>query len=174
MSRRSMVAIFGLSALTALGIAAVAVADDEPLPPVSGPTNPALADQGVVWHGDDLGKGERLLLVVGGSFASQEDAEEANEEIAFGDLQGYYVAQTDQFSGLRSFLGPLGEDYVLVTAFRTEAGATEFLELAGASGAPAQLTPRLSNSGDVYVGLGQEAHPDGTGPLIGPLPGVST
>jgi hypothetical protein len=174
MSRRSIVAIIGLAALAGVGIAAVAVAEDEPMPPVSGPVNPTLADQGVVWHGNDLGKGERVLLVLAGSFQSQEAAEDANAGIAFGDLQGYYVAKTDQFAGLRSFLGPLAKDHVLVTAFRTEQGANEFLELAAAAGAPAQLTPRLSNSGDVYVGLGQEAHPDGTGPLIGPLPGVST
>jgi hypothetical protein len=121
-----------------------------------------------------LGEGEDLLLVVGGSFHTREAAEEANEEISLGDLQGYYVARTDQFSGLAGFLGSLSEEYVLVTAFRTEVGAREFLELAEAAGAPARLTPRFGNSGGEYVGLGQEAHPDGTGPLIGPLPGVST
>jgi hypothetical protein len=152
----------------------VSSAGDAGLPPVNGPTNPALARQGVVWHGNDLGRDERVLLVVGGSFPTAEAAEEANRGVSFGDLQGYYVARTDQFEGLREHLGSLAQEYVLVTAFRTGAGAREFLELASAAGAPASLTPRLRNRGDIYVGLGQEAHPNGTGPLIGELPGVTT
>ncbi len=157
----------------AVGLASAA-ASDERMPVVAGPTNQTLAQQGVVWHGNDLGKDERILLVLGGSFPTEEAAAAANEGITFGDLQGYYVARTEQFVGLREFLGSLAEEYVLVTAFRTEQGAREFLQLAHAAGAPARLTPRLTNRGWAYVGLGQEAHPDGTGPLIGPLPGVST
>lgn len=174
MKVRSAVMVLGLVAAVAGAIAASAGADDEPMPQVSGPTNPELARQGVVWHGKDLGKGERVLLVVGGSFPTAEAAEEANESILIGDLQGYYVARTDQFRGLREFMGDAGDEYVLVTAFRTRAGADGFLELAHAAEAPALLTPRLENEGTVYVGLGQEAHPDGSGPLIGPLPGAST
>jgi hypothetical protein len=71
-------------------------------------------------------------------------------------------------------MGAAADEYVLVTAFRTEAGARDFLDLADAAEQPALLTPRMENRGTVYVGLGQEAHPDGSGPLIGPLPGVST
>lgn len=174
MNARMMIVTLGLLATAGGGMAAVALADDEAMPPVAGPTNPHLARQGVVWHGNDLGRDERVLLVLGGSFPTQEAAEGANRGIAFGDLQGYYVARTDQFVGLREHLGSLAQDYVLVTAFRTGAGAREFLTLAEAAGAPATLTPRLRNRGDTYVGLGQEAHPNGSGPLIGELPGVST
>jgi hypothetical protein len=174
MNARSTIVGLGILAGVAGGIAAVATADDGSLPIVGGPTNPELAEQGVVWHGIDLGEGERILIVVGGSFPTREDAEQANEQVLFGDLQGYYVARTDQFEGLREFLGSSADEYVLVTGFRTEAGATGFLDLAAAAGQPGLLSPRLTNRGDVYVGLGQEAHPDGSGPLIGPLKGVST
>jgi hypothetical protein len=173
MNLKSSLLIIGLVAGLAGAVGMAAGASDEPMPKVSGPTNQALAAQGVVWHGNDLGEGERILLVVGGSFPSAEAAEVANEEILFGDLQGYYVADTDQFQGLRDFLGEASDEFVLVTAFRTQQGAAQFLELARAASAPALLTPRMENSGTVYVGLGQEPHPDGSGPLIGPLPGVS-
>jgi hypothetical protein len=173
---RSVLLVLGLLTAAGGGLAAVAGAQagDVALPPVAGPTNQELAKQGVIWHGKDLGEGERIILVVGGAFPTAEAAERANESIAFGDLQGYYVARTDQFAGLRELMDETADEFVLATAFRTEAGAQEFLELADAAEAPALLTPRLGNTGDVYVGLGQEAHPDGSGPLIGPLPGVST
>lgn len=171
----SRVKVLGLVLLAAVvgGVAAIATAGDGQAPSVNGPTDPDLASKGVVWHGQDMGKDERLLLVIGGSFQTEEQAHSANQEIGFGDLQGYYVAPTDQFAGLRDFLGAAADEYVLVTAFRTAEGARQFLELATAADAPALLTPRMTNRGGVYVGLGQEAHPDGSGPLIGPLPGVS-
>lgn len=133
-----------------------------------------LADQGVLWHGNDLGSGERVLLVVGGAFPTREAAEEANETIGIGDVHGYYVASIDQFQGLREELGNEDAAFVLVSAFRTARGAADFIAVALANDAPALLTPRLLNRGYEYVGLGQEQHPDGSGPLIGPLPGAST
>ena len=151
--------------------------DSAPLPPSMTEglaVNEELAREGVLWHGNDLGTGERVLLVVGGAFQTRQAAEEANATIGFGDVQGYYVAATDQFEGLRRELGPNAADFVLVSAFRTERGAADFLYVARANDAPAALTPRLINRGYEYVGLGQEQHPDGSGPLIGPLPGVST
>jgi hypothetical protein len=172
-SRKMMIGLALLAALIG-GITAVATAGGGSLPTVAGPTNPDLAAQGVLWHGKDLGEGERVLLIVGGSFPTKADAESANEQILIGDLQGYYVARTDQFVGLRDFLGSRAEEYALVTAFRTDVGAREFLQIARAAGVPALPSPRFENRGDVYVGLGQEAHPDGSGPLIGPLQGVST
>ena len=138
------------------------------------PISQGLAAQGVVWHGNDLGAGEKVLLVVGGAFETREEAEEANETIGLGDVQGYYVAATDQFEGLRDHLGVEGAEFVLVSAFRTAQGAADYIAVARANDAPAVLTPRLVNHGYEYVGLGQEPHPDGRGPLIGPLPGVST
>ena len=173
MKARSLMFALGVAGAAAGGLVAVAAATDDPLPPVGGPTNPELAAKGVVWHGNDLGEGERILLVIGGSFPTREAAEAANGGLPIGDIQGYYVARTDQFEGLQEYLGPLAQEFVLTTAFRTGEGAGEFLELAAAAGLPAELTPRLRNRGYEYVGLGQEPHPDGSGPLIGPLPGVS-
>jgi hypothetical protein len=138
------------------------------------PISEELAGEGVVWHGNDLGTGERVLLVLGGAFQTREEAEQANATISLGDLQGYYVAATDQFEGLRDHLGNPASEFVLVTAFRTEEGATDFIAVARANDAPAVLTPRLLNRGYEYVGLGQEPHPNGKGPLIGPLVGVTT
>lgn len=138
------------------------------------PISEELAEQGVLWHGNDLGAGERVLLVVGGAFPTRQAAEEANATITLGDLQGYYVASTDQFEGLREQLPSKDSDFVLVSAFRTQRGAADFMEVTRVNGAPATLTPRLINRGYEYVGLGQEQHPDGSGPLIGPLAGVST
>ena len=145
-----------------------------PTPAAGLPISAELAEQGVLWHGNDLGAGEKVLLVLGGAFATRQEAARANTTIGFGDLQGYYVAATDQFEGLRDHLARRGSDFVLVTAFRTARGAADFIAVARANDAPAVLTPRLLNRGYEYVGLGQEPHPDGSGPLIGPLEGVST
>jgi hypothetical protein len=136
-------------------------------------TPPALLDLAVPEIPPDHGAGERLMLVVGGAFSTLQAAEQANERITMGDLQGYYVARVDQFVGLDQALGTAGDHYVLVSAFRTAQGAQEFLELARAAGAPALLTPRLQNLGYEYVGLGQEADPDGSGPLTHPIPGLT-
>jgi hypothetical protein len=135
---------------------------------------PALTDPSVPRLERDRGVGERLLLVVGGAFPTREAAEAANADISFGDLQGFYVAHTDQFVGLRDVLGETANELVLVSAFRTGQGAREFLELAQAAGAAAFVTPRLENLGWTYVGLGQEADPDGSGPLTEPIAGLTT
>jgi hypothetical protein len=135
---------------------------------------PAARDPSVPRLDSDLGKGERLLLVVGGAFATREEAEEANEGIMIGDVQGFYVAATEQFPGLEETLGDEEAKYVLVSAFRTARGARDFLELVQTAGYPALVTPRLQNLGWEYVGLGQEAAPDGSGPVTGPIPGVTT
>jgi hypothetical protein len=135
---------------------------------------PALRDSSVPLLEKDKGSGERLLLVVGGAFPTEQAAESANAEISMGDLQGFYVARTDQFVGLREVLGEVSDEYVLVSAFRTGRGARDFLDLAQVSGAPAFITPRLQNLGWEYVALGQEADPDGSGPLTDPVPGLTT
>jgi hypothetical protein len=137
-------------------------------------TPPALRDASVPRLEKDRGTGERLLVVVGGTFRSREAADAANAQVSFGDLQGFYVAPTDQFVGLREVLGGTAGEFVLVSAFRTGRGAREFLDLARVSGAAAFVTPRLQNLGWEYVGLGQEADPDGTGPLTEPIPGLTT
>ena len=117
----------------------------------------------------DTGAGERLVLVVGGVYASRADAEAANAEMVFGDVQGYYVVPVAQFQGFREGVGAPGE-FALVSAFRTDEGASEFVEMARAFGAPAVIYPeRVVSLGGMYAGLGQERAPDGSGPLLGPI-----
>jgi hypothetical protein len=165
--RHTMLAIGAvLLAVTAGAAAGVAGADSVGPPSASDPSFPSVPP--------DFGIGERLILVVGGSYPTREEAARANEGMTFGDIQGYYVAQTDQFEGLRPVLDKPADDYVLVTAFRTESGALEFLALADAAGNPAFITDRVLNKGYEYVGLGQEADPDGSGPLDHPIQGVTT
>ena len=159
--------ILAASAAIAAGVLGLASAGERSDRP------PAASDASVPDAPMDRGAGERLLLVVGGAFPTREEAEQARAQIRFGELQGFYVARTAQFVGLREFLGT-DSDHVLVSAFRTARGAKEFLALATAAGAPAFLTPRLENLGFEYVGLGQESAPDGSGPLTRPIPGVST
>lgn len=142
--------------------------------PERSPGPPALGDPSVPAQERDRGVGERLLLVVGGAFATRAEAEEANAAIRIGDLQGFYVAPTDQFVGLDGVLGEADVEFVLVSAFRTGRGARDFLDLVQASGVAGFITPRLENLGYEYVGLGQEADPDGSGPLTEPIPGLTT
>lgn len=60
--------------------------------------------------------------------------------------------------------------YLVLTAFRTKTGAQEFAELARNRGFAA-VTVRARKTDGPYIGLGQEANPDGvSGPLIDPLP----
>jgi hypothetical protein len=134
---------------------------------------PAVDDPSVPAESQDPGAGEYLLLVVGGSFESQEAAEEANAKMSFGELQGYYVARRNQFEGIEEYLGWVARDWVLVSAFRTQEGADQFAELAEATGAPALVTGRVLNRGDRFVGLGQETASDGEGPQREPIEGVT-
>jgi hypothetical protein len=170
MTRKSAVTTAAVAGALAVGIAAGAVAGSGSAP--TGP--PVVIDPSVPRPERDRGAGERLILGIGGAFPTREAAEAANAQISFGDLQGYYVARTDQFVGLQDVLGETAEDFVLVSAFRTGRGARDFLELAEANGAPAFLTPRLENLGWTYTGLGQEPDPDGSGPLTEPIPGLTT
>jgi hypothetical protein len=118
----------------------------------------------------DTGPGELLLAVVGGVYETKEQADAANEQLRFGDLQGYYVVPVGQFAGFREQLGEPGE-FALVTVFRTEEGAAEFVGLATSVGYPATLLPeRVHSFGGAFAGLGQETNPQGTGPLLGPVP----
>jgi hypothetical protein len=117
----------------------------------------------------DLGPGEVLLAVVGGTYATKEQADAANAAMAFGDIQGYYVVPVDQFVGLGEQLGIAG-GYALLSVFRTDEGAAEFVSFARSLGNPAVvLSKRIQSFGGVYAGLGQEANLQGTGPLLGPI-----
>lgn len=117
----------------------------------------------------DTGAGELLRVVVGGVHGDRAAAADAAADLAFGDLQGFYVVPVAQFQGMREQLAAPGE-FALVSAFRTEAGAREFLALAAGFGVDAVLLERPVRSlGGLYAGLGQESAPDGSGPLLGPL-----
>lgn len=148
-----------------LGAAGLLLAKGEPLPP--GP--PALRDASVPSMPRDTGTGERLLLVVGGSFRSLEEAEAESARLHFGEIQGFYVVPVDQFLGLRAEVGR-GARYVLASAFRTLEGAEQFAAVAEEAGADPSIVGRVVSRGGVFAGLGQEPAPDGTGPLTHPVP----
>lgn len=58
---------------------------------------------------------------------------------------------------------------ILVSGFRTKKGAEEFIELSRALGVTELTTLQARKLGGGDIGLGQEPHPDGSGPLLGPL-----
>jgi hypothetical protein len=117
----------------------------------------------------DTGAGELLLVVLGGVYPTRADAEAANAQMAFGDVAGYYVVPVAQFQGFREQVGNPG-DFALVSAFRTDEGAREFIQLATSFGYPAMLlSSRVTSLGGLYAGLGQEPAPDGSGPLLHPV-----
>lgn len=66
------------------------------------------------------------------------------------------------------------DSFLLLTAFRTKTGAEEFLAYARDMESFKPLaTVRATKLGGGYVGLGQEAHPNGSGPLYDALPNPS-
>jgi hypothetical protein len=163
--KRTIAIVAGLSAgvLASVGIMAVAARSGPEPMPFGPPIGPSI--------GSDTGAGEMLLVVVGGVYPSRKDAEVANAAMTFGDLQGYYVVPVAQFQGFRQQAGEPGE-FALVSAFRTEEGAQEFVELANTFGHPATILPeRVRSLGGIYAGLGQESDPSGSGPLMGPVEG---
>jgi hypothetical protein len=118
----------------------------------------------------DSGASELLLAVLGGMYETRADATAANDQMSFSDLAGYYVVPVAQFQGFKEQVGSAG-DFALVSVFRTEMGAQEFVAFAHALGYPATILPdRVQSLGGVYAGLGQEADPNGVGPLIHPVP----
>lgn len=140
-------------------VAAIARPAARPPVPPNGPAVPA-----------DTGAGELLLVVLGGVYPTRVEAVLAADAMGFGDVQGYYVAPVGQFQGFRQQAGLPG-DFALVSAFRTQEGAESFAEVAHGYGHPATILPeRVRSLGGVYAGLGQEANPDGSGPLTGPIP----
>jgi hypothetical protein len=62
------------------------------------------------------------------------------------------------------------DQWVLVSAFRTKAGAEQFLDMNHAGGVEHLSTIQVRKLGGGYIGLGQEEHPDGSGPLLESLP----
>ena len=160
--RYAVVAGLVVGVMVSAGVMAAAAGKAPVRAPNGPPIGPALEP--------DTGAGELLIAVVGGVFPSRQEAEAANAALAFGDLQGYYVVPVAQFQGFRQQVGEPG-DFALVTTFRTEQGAESFVELAATFGNEATILPeRVRSLGGLYAGLGQEANPDGTGPLLGPVP----
>lgn len=58
---------------------------------------------------------------------------------------------------------------LLVSGFRTKEGAERFIELSRAMGLSDLSTVQARKLGGGDIGLGQEANPDGSGPLLEPL-----
>jgi len=159
--RHAIVAGLAAGVMASAGVLAAA-GRTAPNPQAYGrPIGPAMAS--------DTGAGELLIAVVGGVFDDRLEAEAANEAMSFGDVQGYYVVPVAQFQGFRQGVGEPGE-FALVSVFRTEEGANAFVELAAAFGNEVTILPgRVRSLGGLYAGLGQEASPDGSGPLQGPV-----
>ncbi len=91
-----------------------------------------------------------------------------------GDVIAPIMESMARLSGPVPLNEVMGDDWVLITAFRTKAGAESFLEVLRAvydQRALDQLVVlQLRNtSGHRDIGLGQEAHPSGPGRLDGPL-----
>lgn len=162
---RALLVVIGLAVLaTAAGCASLPDASATPIPTTGGE-----------------GVGETLIVVVGDAYATEADAVAAADEPIFGDVQGFYVDVSDNYRLLdvcrADNAGPqLLDDgrlvpgrWLLLTAFRTPAGAAEFVaQLAATRHADAEVFV-VQKLGGPSVGLGQEPHPDGSGPLVGPL-----
>ena len=165
--KRTVIAVVSAVVGVASLIGVQAVVSASPPKPVQRP--PAAEDASVPTLAPDLGVGERLLLVVEGVYPTREEAEAADANFHFGEVQGFYAAQVANFDGLRqSFPGQGG--WALLSAFRTREGAEQFAQLAEAAGATVVITPRVTGLGGTYAGLGQEPAPDGSGPLLQPVP----
>jgi hypothetical protein len=161
--KRTCVIAFGLvlGVLTTIGLMAVTARTAPASRPYGRPIGPEIVP--------DTGAGELLLAVVGGVYDTRAQAEEAGAAKPFGDLQGFYVVPVAQFQGFQQQVGEPG-DFALVSVFRTDEGATDFMELAAEFGYSATILPeRVRSLGGLYAGLGQEENPDGSGPLAAPV-----
>lgn len=158
--KRTIVAAMGLA--TAIVAALVFVAPAGRTQPYDPQVVPEMAR--------DTGAGEMLVVVLGAVYPTRAEAEAGNAQMAFGDVAGYYVVPVAQFQGFKEQLGAPG-DFALVSVFRTDEGAQEFAAFAELIGHPATILPtRVRSLGGLYAGLGQEANPDGSGPLTHPIP----
>ena len=159
--KRTTAAAMGLT--TAILAALAFLAPAGRTQPYDPPVRPEMAP--------DTGAGEMLLVVLGAVYPTRAEAEAANAQMAFADVAGYYVVPVAQFQGFKEQIGSPG-DFALVSVFRTDEGAQEFAAFAQLLGYPATiLSNRVRSLGGLYAGLGQEANPDGSGPLTDPVPG---
>lgn len=160
---RRKVAAGVIAAIVVPASLAAVVAVARPAPQAVVPPVPSVVPR-------DTGAGELLLVVVGGVYPTRAEADAASVAMQFGDVAGYYVAPVAQFQGFTQQVEE-PSDFALVSAFRTQEGADAFVEFAQSHGNPAYVLPeRVRSLGGVYAGLGQEENPDGTGPLLGPVP----
>lgn len=151
------------------------------LPPDRTPTTTVALASPDASKPDGEGVGETVIIVVGDAFASHSEAAAAADEPLFGDVQGFYVDVSDNYRLLDICRGseprpPLLADsallsgqWLLLTAFRTTAGAAEFVEQLQATQFAEAEVYLVEKLGGPDVGLGQEPHPDGGGPLLSPL-----
>lgn len=162
MKRTIMIGLaLAAGSLAGVGLLAVTGRTATELRPNGSPVGPRMPK--------DAGVGEMLVVVLGGVHPTRAEADEVNQHMAFGDLQGFYVVPVAQLQGFREQVGVPG-DYALVSVFRTDQGAQEFAALARSFGYPATILPnRVRSLGGIYAGLGQEANPDGSGPLLSPI-----
>ena len=157
-----------------------------------GTAGPAQTDIAVTLTPDELdgpptdpGIGETLLIVVGAAHARQAEADAA--AASFGDMQGFYVDVTDNYRLLDICADPpvgpglvdgqlVAGQWLELSAFRTWDGAMGWMEMVESSEGygfgdayAAAAVYLVEKIGGPYVGLGQESHPDGSGPLVEPL-----
>lgn len=107
---------------------------------------------------------ERIIAIVGGDHSMRASAIADADAMPFGDIQGFYVAPSEAFEG------ETPGRWLLVGAFRTVRGAAEFEDLLRALQIDVVRRIVTTYRGTDAIGLGQEPHPDGSGPLTGPLP----
>ena len=100
--------------------------------------------------------------MIAGEYATRAQADAAAAGIVLGDLQGFVVAATSDFEGMTP------GRYLVMSAFRTAQGAAEFEELVTMAGYGPMRRAVAVYRGSSWIGLGQEASPDGSGPLRGP------
>lgn len=127
----------------------------------------------------DCGPEEEVRAQARVTLALREGAELeelASERVAGCGQDGAVPCMAERLARVISAGRTLVSDrWALLGAFRTKAGAEQFVELARAAGASDLVVLRVRKLGGPYVGLGQEAHPDGvSGPLLEVLPDAKT
>lgn len=167
MHKRLMILAMGIAVGTAMALGVGAMMSGA-APAAVGP--PAAADPAAPQLARQVGVGERLILVTAGRFSTQGAAAQASATYSFGEVQGFYPVLVSQFQGLDSSLGGEGP-WVLASAFRTREAAVSFAIMATQAGADPFVTKRVTSWPGAFAGLGQEASPGGSGPLLAPIPG---
>jgi len=114
--RHAILAGLVAAVMTSMGVLAAAARTAPDQQPYGRPIGPAMAP--------DTGAGELLVAVVGGVFPSRQEAEDANEQLSFGDLQGTTWSRSRSSCRLaRELRGPLSGGWktssIMVGVLRT-------------------------------------------------------